>query len=382
MSAPGLAPIVGHEDVRRRLGAAAHAGRLPNPLLLYGPPGLGKERLALWLAQLLLCEAPTTEPCRACWSCRQVAALQHPDLHWFFPLPRPDGATGDRLEARLEEARASELERFRREPFYVPVYDRPSAHYLAAMQGLRRRALQAPTRGRWTIVVLADAELLAPQEATSEAANALLKVFEEPPAHTRLILTARHPEALLPTIRSRVVGVRVRPWPTAAVEAFLRDVVRWPQERAQALAARCGGAPGLALRWGRADDPTSHGQLRGQARAWLAAAVLEDATARWATPLALAPSMNRDSLAVVFDAFLTWLRDLLALRLDPDAALLDPEPREAWLDLLRRHPFPPAAWLRAADVVHEARRHLMRNVHPPLLVATTLLAVHRALRQS
>jgi len=376
-----LPPLAGHKELRRRLADAVRRGRVPPALLLYGPPGVGKERLALWLAQQLLCDAPAEEPCGACWACRQVPRLQHPDVHWYFPLSRPE-ATGDRLEARLEEARANELERFRRQPYYVPVHDRPVAHYLAAMQMLRRRATQPPARGRWTIVVLGDAEFLAPQEATTEAANALLKLLEEPPAHTRLVLTARHPEALLPTIRSRLVAVRVPPWPEAEVERFLREAVGWPPDRARAGAARSGGAPGIALRLAAADEPISHGQLRGQARAWLAAAVLEESVPRWAAALAMPPGMNRDSLAVAFDAFLVWVRDLLVLRLDPTAPLLDPEAREAWLDLLRRRPLPPLAWARAAEIIAEARRQLTRNVYPPLLVAVTLDALHRALRAS
>ena len=121
-----LAPLVGHQEARRALGRTVRSDSLPHSLLLYGPPGIGKERLGLWLGQLLLCENPIQgEPCNVCISCRRVQRLEHPDLHWFFPLPRPSGASGDKLEEKLEELRASELQARREDAFHVPSYDRP-----------------------------------------------------------------------------------------------------------------------------------------------------------------------------------------------------------------------------------------------------------------
>ena len=59
-----LAPIVGHEDVRRSVGDAITAGELPASLLIHGNAGVGKQRLALWIAQRIVCERSTSaEPC-------------------------------------------------------------------------------------------------------------------------------------------------------------------------------------------------------------------------------------------------------------------------------------------------------------------------------
>ncbi|MEO8479881.1 MAG: DNA polymerase III subunit delta, partial [Gemmatimonadota bacterium] len=84
-----LTPIHGHRTLRGRLAEAITADRLPQVLLLTGESGIGKQRLALWLAQRLLCEQPLAEPCGACGSCKRVLGLVHPDLHWFVPVPRP-----------------------------------------------------------------------------------------------------------------------------------------------------------------------------------------------------------------------------------------------------------------------------------------------------
>lgn len=243
----GLRPLEGHDAEREALTAAVREGRLPNSLLLHGPAGIGKQRLGLWLAQLLLCDAPTpTGPCDACHSCRLAVRLEHPDLHWFFPLPRPKGST-DRLLEALEEARGAELESRRAQPLRPTLPHGMVGIFLAQVQALLRIANARPAMGRRKVFVIGDAELLVPQEASPEAANALLKLLEEPPADTTLILTASEPDLLLPTIRSRLLPVRVRPLGTESAAEFLvrhGDVEPAAARRAATLA---GGAIGRAL---------------------------------------------------------------------------------------------------------------------------------------
>ncbi|HZD03860.1 MAG TPA: hypothetical protein VE173_03050, partial [Longimicrobiales bacterium] len=94
----------GHEAVWRALARARARGTLPAALLFHGPSGVGKQRLALWAGQLLLCEdADEDGPCGRCRSCRLALRLEHPDLHWYFPVPRPRGShTPERLGEILE----------------------------------------------------------------------------------------------------------------------------------------------------------------------------------------------------------------------------------------------------------------------------------------
>ncbi|MGH7504935.1 MAG: hypothetical protein ACRELX_04770, partial [Longimicrobiales bacterium] len=133
----GLPPLLGHDDIRQALSRAAASGELSSALLLHGPPGIGKQRLALWLGQLLLCEAPSSEPCGRCVSCRLSGQLEHPDLHWFFPLPRPRVSGGsDRLGDALEELRAEELAARRASPLYATGSADTTGIYLAHVQVL------------------------------------------------------------------------------------------------------------------------------------------------------------------------------------------------------------------------------------------------------
>ncbi len=248
-----LVYLRGHQQMRAALGRAVRDGargaRLPQSLLLHGPEGIGKERFGLWLAQLLVCETPReTEPCGECLGCRLTGRLEHPDVHWFFPLPRPEAAGPDRLREKLEEARAAELQARRADPFHLPAHDRAPAYFLAAIRTLQERAASRPAMGSRKVFVVGDAEAMVPQESSPEAANAFLKLLEEPPADTTLVLTSSTPGALLPTIRSRVLPVRLLPLSTEEVRDFLVRDRGVPQGEAEKVAVLARGAIGRALR--------------------------------------------------------------------------------------------------------------------------------------
>src|SRR5450759_4146394 len=82
-----LLPLFGHQTLRDGFAKRWRAGQLPASILLHGPAGVGKQRLALWLGQMLMCTGDNA-PCGECQGCRYVLAGQHPDLHWIFPRPR------------------------------------------------------------------------------------------------------------------------------------------------------------------------------------------------------------------------------------------------------------------------------------------------------
>ena len=89
-----IIPLYGHDELRARLLPRIVAGTLPQSLLLHGPAGVGKQRLALWMAQALLCTSDAP-PCGKCRECRYALDLTHPDLTWVFPRPRPKGGDDD-----------------------------------------------------------------------------------------------------------------------------------------------------------------------------------------------------------------------------------------------------------------------------------------------
>ncbi|HEV2672455.1 MAG TPA: DNA polymerase III subunit [Gemmatimonadales bacterium] len=247
-----LPPLTGHEGVKTRLAGAHASGRLPQALLLTGPRGVGKQRLALWLAQLIHCEAPgpRQEPCGECRSCRLVVSLQHPDVHWFVPVElsrrggggsSTGGGDADKQVDLVADALAEEMAARREQPLYAPVAGLAS-HPIAAVRLLLRRLALTPAMGKRKVFIVGDAERLIPQLGTEVAANALLKALEEPPADTVIIVTAADPNALLPTILSRVVLVRLARIADSAVTAFAQQALgtRSKEELSQGVMAADG----------------------------------------------------------------------------------------------------------------------------------------------
>ena len=212
-------PLIGHAEARRRLADSVARNRLPQVILVTGPQGVGKQRLGLWLAQLMVCDRPAGEPCGACRPCRQVMGLTHPDLHWLVPIPRPKAGEPDKQVEEASELLAEVMAARREESLYRSA-DGMASHPIASARLLLRRASLTPVQGGKKVFVVGEADRLVPQESSMEAANALLKFLEEPPADTWIVLTTTEPERVLPTIRSRAVPLRLARLPDALVREF------------------------------------------------------------------------------------------------------------------------------------------------------------------
>ena len=206
--------LLGHEWAVDMLRQHAAHDEIRHAYLFCGPPGLGRRTLALRLAQALNCTKPLGPgiPCGICRDCKQIDAMQHPDMNVIQALD------GDDLP---KEGGTLKVDQIRE---------------------VQRSLSLKPYQSKFRVALF-----LRFQEANDNAANALLKTLEEAPAHAILLLTADTPEQLLPTIISRCEILRLRPLPIEAVESDLiaRGV---DEERARLLAHISGGRPGYARR--------------------------------------------------------------------------------------------------------------------------------------
>ena len=274
---------------------------------MHGPLGVGKQRLALWLGQRLLCSGKEPRPCGSCQHCRYALAGTHPDIHWYFPRPRlKDGAASpSKIEDDFREAIG--------ERTATGVYPPPAPEegiYIATMRAIVQSAAMAPAVGARKVYVLGEAERMVLQEGSEEAAGAFLKLLEEPPAKATIILTTSEPGALIPTIRSRVVAVRVPALGAADVDAVLAEPAMQ-----EAIAAAGGpkkldeqrrvanGAPGALVagaEWAAAIV---------RARRMLDAASNRDRQEQMRAALAQGSSKARGAFSTALDALTTLLHE-------------------------------------------------------------------------
>jgi DNA polymerase-3 subunit delta' len=200
-----FADVRGHERAREFLRTALAHDRLPHALLFTGADGIGKRSLALAFVARLQCEHDGEDACGECSSCRQIAAASHPDVQLLSVTPGKKEIGIDRIR---------DVKRF--------------------MQ------LQ-PLRGKAKAAVIDEADLL-----TIPAQNALLKVLEEPPPRSFLLLVSSNPGALLATVRSRCQRLQFAPLPTDTVVEILTVTSGIDAATARELALLAEGSPGRA----------------------------------------------------------------------------------------------------------------------------------------
>jgi len=184
--------IVPFEDAWKRVVAAT--ANMPHALLLHGPEGIGKTWLAARLAMGLLCESGRSDhnACGRCESCRWVIAGTHPDLRWI----EPDAVAI--TAGRFDDSESAEFPRSSRTA-------KPSQEIrIEQVRALSAFLNVGSHRGARRVAIVQPAETL-----NTNAANALLKGLEEPPGSATFILVSHEPARLLPTIRSRCVGVGI-----------------------------------------------------------------------------------------------------------------------------------------------------------------------------
>lgn len=163
------------------LTAAAGSEHLCHAYLLHGPAGTGKRTLAKRLAAAILCTGKE-HPCGVCASCVKLAHGSHPDFFYY------EGKRG------------------------------ANAIHIDFVRWMRQDAFVKPNDGAYKVYLIPYAE-----DFSTQAANALLKVLEEPPAHAVFILTADRRERVIETIRSRCIQLAVYPADEDTIRAFIRE---------------------------------------------------------------------------------------------------------------------------------------------------------------
>lgn len=201
--------VVGQEDIKRRLLAETHTGRIPHALMFCGPAGSGKLPLALAYARYLLCESPSeTDACGVCPACRMTQNYAHPDLHFSFPVVRYKDAERSVSDVYLDKWR----EQLTRSPYFdladwladMEAGNQQAMIYAAESDAIQKRlSLKSSQGGRKVLV------MRWPEKMRVECANKLLKLIEEPPVGTVFLLVSETPDKVLPTILSRTQSIRV-----------------------------------------------------------------------------------------------------------------------------------------------------------------------------
>jgi DNA polymerase III subunit delta' len=279
MTVPGFDNIIGQKLPIRLLQTFLRNGTLPHALIFSGTTGVGKRTTAKVVAMALNCTVSTDKdtPCGKCPSCRKISSNSHPDLVLIEPR-------GQQL--RIDQIRE-----------------------------LLRSLAMKPYQAAHRVVIIADAQTM-----NKEASNALLKVLEEPPGDTILILTAQEKLDLLPTIVSRCRHLHFNPLSSGDIISLLSDADEVDTLFIQTAAALSGGSLTKAMQLAK--------DVWRNRRNWLIAAAglgqppqQERRAIESALTFAAQLAQKKDQVVELLEILKTWIRDLSIWPYHPSAVI-------------------------------------------------------------
>lgn len=368
-----MANIIGQERIQSALAQALASGRLAQSYLIYGAYGTGKRAATLAFAQGLLCEKRGRHKereiaCGKCLACTKVDRGLHPDLHVYMPHFK-DTST-DELRERLHILFRNPYEPidFVRRPVLEGTGKKKSGAVIFQADRIReimREMHFSPVEGVQSIGVFLDIDRMK-----DASANYLLKLLEEPPEQTVLILTTERMDQLLPTVLSRCQLLRLDPLPSGDIEEALVDQKSVEPLRASYVARMADGSYSRALELLENESLAAQRELAlefiRQSYTLKAEELLD--------VLTQANSAGRESVKQLFSLMLTWIRDLVLYKSTGDSsALVNVDQARAIEDFVAG--VPNANLNQMALFIEEAAELLERNVHTNL----TLMSLAHAL---
>ena len=268
--------LIGNERIKELLRRAVRQDRIHQGLIFAGPAGVGKHRFALALGKALNCRRPADgDSCGLCDQCIKIEAREHIDVETVVP----DGQ-------------------------FIKVDQ---------MRDMAEKANFRPFDGRRRVYILDDADRL-----NANAANSILKVLEEPPVTTQLILVTAKPYSLLETIRSRCQMLSFAPLSGAELEAYLRENQRRPEEETRLLARLARGSIGRALEI----DLGVYREQRVTMLELVESALVSRDTLKLMQAAEQIAKKDRDEFERHVDALLVLLADLFRVKLSAPPNLL------------------------------------------------------------
>jgi DNA polymerase-3 subunit delta' len=348
--------FLGNEATVRHLRESIAADRLPHALILSGPRGAGKYTLALKLAQTLNCLDPKQtdglpDYCGVCSNCVRIG--QATDLE-----ARVDEAIATREELReVDKKETRILIQTHPDVLVIPPDPPQLLIKLGQVRTMIRAIYRMPAEAKRAVYIFTAASFM------KEAANSLLKVLEEPPAHANIVLLAENLGDLLPTIRSRGSIFRLSAIPLDQIEKLLAERrTDWRSAQRSLVARLAQGAVGQALGF----DLEGYLASRADALLILRNALRDpDYSALFRmTETYRAGAEGQEKTSKLLGAMLSLLEDLLLLRsgaphlvrnidIEKELAAMAPQVSLEWIEAAER----------GVDQVRSGmRRNLLRSL--------------------
>lgn len=308
--------LVGQPLAKEHIKRVIQSGRISHAYLFSGPSGIGKTAFALAFAEIINGIDHLTTLGDQAFS-KKSTWFTHPDIHVFLPVP--SSVTIEELRMRLEMLKEDpyEVVDFSHRP---SITDDHSSKNLRAFypidyfhEEIRPKVFLKPNEGQKTVIIMTGIETMR-----KEAANAFLKILEEPSEDLMFLLTTSHTEALLPTIISRCQHIQLTPLKTEEIEQALIYQDGLAEEDARYLARVSGGNYAMT----RFFDVNTLKATREDVIKFLRYSYVMDAVAITRTAQTWQSDRNLEGQIAILNVLEVFLRDLMIYRSTQNKSLI------------------------------------------------------------
>jgi DNA polymerase III subunit delta' len=212
--------LVGHRQTKTNLAQMVDGNRIPHALMLSGTEGIGVLPLAIAMAQYIMCSGKKNgESCNECASCIKIQKLQHPDVHFSFPVIKIDPKKVPLSADFIKEFRIAVAENpyLNINDWLLKIKADNKAANITALEcrEIIKKLQLRPYEGGFKILIMWLPEYLGGE------GNILLKLIEEPPLNTIMIFATEQYQKIIATIQSRVQLVQLHALTDLEIKDFL-----------------------------------------------------------------------------------------------------------------------------------------------------------------
>ncbi len=225
--------LYGQTEVKKLLVRSLQKKRIASAYLFFGPEGVGKAMTSIIYSKAMNCRLHEADACPAaaeseqCPSCKKIEKFSHPDIAVILPAPKKIREE----KGQMDVLRKGDLHAYRGTEIIA----------IGDIRAIESALLLKPFEARRRVVIVLDAESM-----NQEAQNAFLKLLEEPPADTTIILTSSKPERLFPTIRSRCQKIPFRRLEKKTMERYIKERFEINQREMELVCLLSNGSIGKA----------------------------------------------------------------------------------------------------------------------------------------
>jgi len=367
--------IIGQEDAKRHILDVITNKRLPHALLITGPEGVGALPFAHAITQYVNCLNPSPkDSCGKCANCTKIRKGMHLDIHYILPIiSKTQGGkrylSEDYIEGFRDEFVPNPYFSFTQWQQLLDAANKQFSISVHEVRSLKRKLSIKAFEAPYKVAIIWNAERM-----NIPSANALLKLLEEPPERTLLLMTCNDPSRLLTTITSRCQRLMLQRLPKEAVKTYLIEHKQLSEEQAEDIASVTEGSISKANAF--TDDSTQ--AMRDLYIAWLRKLYVGN-YAKLQEQIAGIYKENKEFQKLFLVFAMQKMRDSLMFHMQVESIALVTSSEAEFHRNFSKLVTPQKAE-RILDQLEKSRFYLTRNANPHMVFTVLSLNIHSILK--